>query len=340
MKTYFERREYLKGCILGWLICTVMGVMISCFLFGVFVMFFFLAFSLVFGAFFIVFNYRRYSKVLEGIETVATQMDLVLSDEKTMIKDAYEEGSLGILYTNFEKLVRMLQEGKQREEAEKLFLKEIMSDISHQLKTPLASLRVFTDLLLQDSVKNPAEQKKILKESDAQLERMEWMVLSMLKLARIESKSITFEKKEVILRHILENALSAVEYLIQNRQQVAKIDCPEDIKIATDEGWLTEALINLIKNASDYTKEGGEIKVKAVQNELYIKIMIEDNGCGIPEKDLPHIFKRFYRVNSEVNPNSVGIGLSLTKSIVEGLDGSILVRSKVMEGTTFTILFK
>ena len=166
------------------------------------------------------------------------------------------------------------------------------------------------------------------------------MVLSMLKLARIESKSIQFEKKEVLLNNVLENALSAVAYLVQNKQQVAKIECSDEILIVTDEAWLVEALINLIKNASDYTGQGGEIRIKAVKNELYTKIMIEDNGCGIDEKDLPHIFKRFYRANSEVNPNSVGIGLSLAKSIIEGLDGSILVRSKVAEGTTFTILFK
>ena len=152
MKTYFERRNYLNGFIICWLICTITGLVASYCLFDGLVMLFCLVLSILFGVVFVGYDYRRYCKILEGVESVSNQMDLILSDERIVIADVHKEGSIGILYSNFEKLVRMLQEGKQREEAEKIFLKEIMSDISHQLKTPLASLRFFMDLLIQEQV--------------------------------------------------------------------------------------------------------------------------------------------------------------------------------------------
>lgn len=260
-------------------------------------------------------------------------------------REVYKQGTMGLLYTNYYKMVTALRESRMKEGREKEFLKDTISDISHQLKTPLASLKVFVELLYDDKITEEKKRKEVLQEAEKQLNRMEWMVLAMLKLARIEAGSIQFEKGDCNAREIIHAAGEAVDYLLKKRHQRVKILWPEaseggnGVKLVCDREWLTEAIINLLKNASDYSPENTEIKVRVEENNLFTAIHIEDEGVGIPEEELPHIFKRFYRVSNEVNPGSVGIGLSLTKSIVEGMDGKITVRSEVGKYTCFTIRF-
>ena len=283
--------------------------------------------------------YINYSHILSGMEEVSQIMDDVINTGKELPKEEYKEGTIGMLYTRLYQMVGILKEGRDRELNEKIFLRDIISDISHQLKTPLASLNVFIDLLLDDKVTEPEKVKQILNEASNQLSRMEWMVLSMLKLARIEAGAIQFQRKEHRLCDILEQAGDSVRFLLQEREQKYYIDCGEDVMLVCDGDWLTEALINLIKNASDYSDEGKEICIEVEDTGAYCRIYVKDEGMGIEEAELPNIFKRFYRVNHAVNPNSVGIGLSLTKSIVEGMGGSIKVRSEVGKYTWFVITF-
>ena len=224
-----------------------------------------------------------------------------------------------------------------------------MSDISHQLKTPLASMSVFIDLLLNDKIDSPEERKKILSEAGNQVNRMEWMVLSMLKLARIEAGAVQFEKKETEISSILDEVRGAISYLTNSRNQKLIINCPEDIMVQTDPEWMTEAIINIVKNASDYScsldenrlgtgeEQSSAIEIDVEKNAVFTRIYIRDHGIGMSEETMTHIFDRFYRASNEVNPNSVGIGLSLSKSIVEGLGGRISVDSKLGEGSCFKI---
>ena len=185
----------------------------------------------------------------------------------------------------------------------------------------------------------------MLREAGKQLDRMEWMVLAMLKLARIEAGSVQFEKKECDVIEVLRTAEDAVSYLLEKRKQRVEIKGKEDntdigsVKVCCDKEWLTEAIINLLKNASDYSGENTCITIRTEENNLFTRIQIEDEGVGISEEVIPHIFKRFYRVDNAVNPGSVGIGLSLTKSIVEGMGGTIKVKSEVGKYTCFTITF-
>lgn len=213
------------------------------------------------------------------------------------------------------------------------------------MKTPLASLKVFVELLYEDKIKEEEKRKEVLREAENQLNRMEWMVLAMLKLARIEAGSVQFEKRRCDVREMLHTAMEAVDYLLDKRHQRIEFFLPEGtgeestVSLLCDKEWLTEAIINLLKNASDYSPEDTVIRIAVEENNLFTAIHIEDEGVGIPEEALPHIFKRFYRVSNEVNPGSVGIGLSLTKSIVEGMGGRITVRSEVGKYTRFTIRF-
>ncbi|MCM1499657.1 MAG: HAMP domain-containing histidine kinase [Clostridium sp.] len=288
---------------------------------------------------FYIIGYRRLNKVYEEIENVSALMTDVIEKDEEPPSEEYREGSVGILYSNFYKMLYVLKQSRNREMEEKIFLRDIISDISHQLKTPLASMNVFVDLLLEDKIKEPEKRKQILTETANQLDRMEWMVLSMLKLARIEAGAIQFEQSDRRLKPLLMQAAEGVQFLVQEREQTLQVNCTENTSLVCDGDWLVEAIINLLKNASDYSGNGKRIWIEVEQTAVYTRISINDEGTGIPEKEIPNIFKRFYRVHQEVNPNSVGIGLSLTKSIVEGMGGSIHVKSEEGSYTCFTITF-
>lgn len=284
-------------------------------------------------------SYHNLDVVYSEIENISEIMADVMEEGEEPPEEEYKEGVIGVLYTNFYKMVGVLKESKKREQDEKNFLRDIISDISHQLKTPLTSLMVFVDLLLENKVEDKEKQKQILTEAGNQLNRMKWMVLSMLKLARIEAGAIQFAKTETVLKPLLIQAEEGISFLIKERNQKVIVDCEEDIFFLCDGDWLVEAVINLLKNASDYSGNDTSIRVEVEQTKVYIRIYIKDEGPGIPEKEIPNIFKRFYRVHQEVNPNSVGIGLSLTKSIIEGMGGSIHVKSEEGKYTWFIITF-
>ncbi len=304
---------------------------------------------------------REVGRAYYAVEKTANMMvDLMQDSERELVAEL-DEGSIGILNSNFEKLVNMFREGKRKEAEEKEFLKDVMSDISHQLKTPLASLNIFIDLLLNDKLDSEEERKKVLREAENQMTRMQWMVLSMLKLARIEARVIDFNIRKTSVSAVLDEVRGAVRYLLDAKKQKLTVEfeadgksdsgkdveaengsdsiaeSDRDIYVLADPEWLTEALINIVKNASDYSDEGSSIEIYVEANSVFARVYIRDHGIGIPESELPNIFKRFYRVSSEVNPNSVGIGLALSKSIVEGMDGQIRVNSTVGEGTEFQV---
>lgn len=341
MKSDFERKRFIQRfVILAVILLAVVGIGIR-FLFGgdekrIAVILLMLAVGLVI-LFFI--SYREIGHTYREIEHVSDEMLRVLQGEDELPEEEYMQGTIGILYTNFYKMVTFLKESKEREMSEKVFLRDIMSDISHQLKTPLASLNVFIDLLLDDSFTDEEKRMRVLNESKNQLTRMEWMVLSLLKLARIEAGAIQFDRKECDLKLLLLQARDSVTYLTESREQEVYVICEDGRKLVCDGDWLVEAIINLLKNASDYSPEKTEITVEVEHNPVFTRIYVKDHGMGIAEKDLGNIFKRFYRVHHDVNPNSVGIGLSLTKSIVEGMGGKITVRSEEGTYTWFIITF-
>lgn len=291
------------------------------------------------------FLYKRFVAIYSNVDTISGLMEGVIEGEVDYTAEVFQQGSMGILYTNFYKMVTILRESRMKEGKEKEFLKETISDISHQLKTPLASLKVFVELLYDEKITEETKKKQVLMEAGKQLDRMEWMVLAMLKLARIEAGSIQFEKKECEVKKVLIAAVEAVEYLLDKKKQRIRIlwpegmENPQGVRMCCDKEWLTEAIINLLKNASDYSDNNTSITIRVEENHLFTRICVEDEGVGIEEADLPHIFKRFYRVNNAVNPGSVGIGLSLTKSIVEGMGGNIRVKSRVGEYTCFVLTF-
>lgn len=341
MQSDFERNKFKK---IYWLNAALLLVVLTCWLAAVWQELSWrlagtVGLVLVFLIIIYWIAYRRLDTVYREIENVSGIMTDIMEHGTEPPIEEYKEGTVGILYSNFYKMVGVLQESRNREMKEKAFLRDIISDISHQLKTPMSSLMVFVDLLLEGKVDDPDKQKQILTEAANQLNRMEWMVLSMLKLARIEAGAIQFEKKKTMLKQLLLQAAEGVQFLVKDRGQELSVECEPDYELECDGDWLVEAIINLLKNASDYSGENKRIRVEVEQTNVYTRIYVKDEGPGIPEEEIPNIFKRFYRVHSQVNPNSVGIGLSLTKSIIEGMGGSIHVKSEEGSYTWFVLTF-
>ena len=248
------------------------------------------------------------------------------------------EGDYSKLASAFNKMKGVIRNNINDLKKEKNFLVEILSDISHQLKTPLASMIIYNDILL-DKELSKDKRDIILLSNQEQLNRMRWLIQSILKLARLDANAITFEKENFCVNETIQNSIDALEMNI-NKKNI-RIIFKDDIEVFFEHDilWLEEAFINLIKNCIEHTEAFGKIIVELLENPIYIRVIIEDNGEGINEKDLPNIFNRFYKGKTSIKSDSVGIGLALSKSIFEAHNGTIEVHSKIGVGTKFIITF-
>lgn len=250
----------------------------------------------------------------------------------------YTEGDISQFYTMYTKMVTAIRQSRDKETKEKEFLQDLIADISHQLKTPLATLTIYQDLLCNPNV--PDEKKKeMLNLMGGQLSRMEWLILSLLKLARLESGSIEFIMKKQHLLPTLQLAVQNISMLSEAKNQTISVICDEALTLNHDRDWLAEALTNILKNATEYAPKDSTIEVSVETTPVMTMIHIKDYGVGIEPESQNNIFKRFYRAKSDVNENSIGIGLSLSKGIVEGQGGDITVNSQVGKYSCFTVGF-
>lgn len=252
------------------------------------------------------------------------------------MKNRNQEGQIGLLKTELIKMINILKEKVELLNNEKIFLNEVISDISHQLKTPMTSLIILNDLMYEDL---PKETKiEFLDKIKSQLNRMEWLIKSMLKLSKVEAKVIDFEKKEVKVSELIKKSISPSLIPMEIKNIELTVNGDENISYIGDINWSCEAFVNIIKNCVEHTDTNGKINISYEENPLYCEIVIKDNGEGIDKKDLPHIFKRFYKGKSSKD-DSVGIGLAMAKSIIESQNGDIYVKSEKNKGSEFHIIF-
>lgn len=262
----------------------------------------------------------------------------VLEGRFYQIEQENEEGELAKLTYSFNNMSTVIRNQMLSLQNEKQFLMQLLTDISHQLKTPLASLMMFNELLSEKDMEQ-AQRNKFLQSSQIQLRRMEWLIKSLLKLAKLDAGAITFKKLPQSLNETILHSLDLIKRQADDKNIEVKLHIEDEIKMVHDREWLSEALINMMKNAIEHTQSGGNIIVSAKKAQLFYHISIADSGEGIDSEQLPHIFERFYRANKQQQSDSVGIGLSLSKSIIEGQGGMIEVKSEKGYGTRFEILF-
>lgn len=249
-----------------------------------------------------------------------------------------ETGALYKLFTSIDQLATALQGKNDAEHKAKEFLKDTISDISHQLKTPIAALNMYTEIILEEPDNINAVQD-FSQKSLQSLARMEQLIQSLLKIVRLDAGGIIFEKKQYFVSELVARATNNLltRANIEKKQIIIKGNTSE--LLFCDLEWTGEAVGNLIKNALDYTAPGGSVYIEWERSSMMMRLSVSDDGCGISQEDIHHIFKRFYRSKQSSVKQGVGLGLPLAKAIIEGQGGLLSVQSGYREGTTFTISF-
>lgn len=249
-----------------------------------------------------------------------------------------DEGDLYRLFHEVNTLVTILNAHAENEERAKTFMKDTISDISHQLKTPLAALNIYNGLL-QEEVDGHPELREFTSLSEQELDRIETLVQNLLKITRLDAGTIVFEKSP-------ENVSDMMSYIKRHfacrAEQEGKsliLSGDEEVELFCDRNWLTEAISNIVKNALDHTAAGAEIRITWRAFASVVQIIVSDDGSGIHPEDLPYIFKRFYRSRFSKDKQGIGLGLPLAKAVIEEHNGTVEVNSTLGVGTTFTVNF-
>lgn len=248
------------------------------------------------------------------------------------------EGNIYQLLASVDQLATMLQAENDTEQKTKEFLKNTISDISHQLKTPLSALMMYQEII-ESEPNNPETVKEFSFKIGTALKRIEQLIQSMLKITRIDAGSIYFEKSNYSISNILNHAINELTTRANNEKKEIVIDGDLEQILYCDIEWTGEAVGNIVKNALDHTDAGGKITISWERTPAMIRIFITDNGHGIAQEDIHHIFKRFYRSKNTSDSQGIGLGLPLAKAIVEGQGGILSVQSERLQGTTFTLSF-
>ena len=251
------------------------------------------------------------------------------------------EDELCNLRNELYKITIMLKEQAEMEQKEKKELATSISDISHQLKTPLTSISILLDNMRENSDMDKETRMKFIHEIKRQIEWINWLVISLLKLSRLDANVVIFNKNQINVSKLIKEVTQNLAIPIEIKNQ--KVIVPEEatnkqISFIGDYKWQLEAFTNIVKNCVEHTPENKNIYIDYEQNNLYTKIIIRDEGEGIDKKDVSHIFERFYK-GKNASENSIGIGLALAKTIIEKENGHIICKSEIGVGTTFEIKF-
>lgn len=248
------------------------------------------------------------------------------------------EGSLSQLFGLIDQLATMLQSKSETEHRTKEFLKSTISDISHQLKTPLAALTMYQEII-EDEPDNADTVREFSHKIGIAIKRIEQLIQSMMKITRLDSGSILFEKSSCYILELISHSINELTTRAESENKQIRIEGDTEQQLVCDLEWTSEAIGNIVKNALDHITSGGVVQITWERTPVMLRIFISDNGSGIAPEDIHHIFKRFYQSKHSLDTPGIGLGLPLAKSIIEGQGGFISVQSEVSEGTTFTISF-
>lgn len=250
----------------------------------------------------------------------------------------FNEGELSILKNEISKTTTMLRQVADNSVKDKLNLKDSLGDISHQLKTPLTSITIMIDNILDNPDMDEKTRKSFLINIKREILNINFLVMSLLKLSKFDANVVKFNKENVYLKDIIIESIKNVSMIKELKNITIKVSGDDNIKLLCDFKWQVESITNILKNSIEHTSEYGTVEVNYSENKLYTRILIKDNGKGIDSNDLPHIFDRFYK-GENGSDDSFGIGLSLSKTIIEKEGGSITVKSTPNIGTIFTIKY-
>ena len=282
--------------------------------------------------------FHYFSRQNKMMEDAVSAISAFLDGNESARIACDEEGEIYRLFHSVNTLATVLNAHAQKEKHAREFLKSTISDISHQLKTPLAALNIYNGILLDEVQELPAV-REFVTLSEQELDRIETLVRNLLKIAKLDAGSIALEKSMENVADMMRDIELHFVYRAKQEKKEMILTGSDEVTLLCDRDWLTEAVSNLVKNAFDHTAEGGHIQIEWKQIANLIQVIIKDDGKGIHPEDIHHIFKRFYRSRFSQDTSGIGLGLPLAKAIVEAHDGNITVDSVWGEGTTFTVSF-
>ena len=326
---YLRNRDVLREVLISFVISVVCMFITYPVIGGYAFLFLFLAIVLVGIHYY--FSIKRY----EQIARLSLSLDKVLHGSAIRIDEQYE-GELSILSDEISKMVIKLNEQTELLQKDKVRLTNAIADIFHQMRTPLTSINLSLTVLNDEHLSDDKAlyyRRNIKK----QLEKLQWLIETLLKMSKIDAKTAIFHRQEIFVKDILTKAMEPFAIPMELKDQKLILSCTNE-KIYVDDQWTMEAFGNLIKNAMEHTPDGGTIQLIASENPLFTEIIIQDNGEGIPEEDIPYMFERFYK-GKNAKPESVGIGLAFARMIITAQDGTISVRNNPNGGACFSVRF-
>ena len=292
-----------------------------------------ITFTIIITAIFFIYNRKKEKNIEEIIEYIKQ-----INKKNYELKiDSVSEDELSILKNEIYKTTIMLKETAENSKKDKINLKKSLEDISHQIRTPLTSIIIMLDNISDDQKMDKKTKNNFIREIKRNIININFLVENILKLSKIESNTIEYKKENVNLITIIEDSIKNVSLLCDLKNIKIIVTGEKNIKILCDIKWQIEAITNILKNCIEYSEENQKIYIEYSQNNVYTKVTIKDSGKGIANKDLPNIFKRFYKGKNS-SKDSIGIGLALSKAIIEEDNGNINVISS-NKGTIFTIKY-
>ena len=279
-----------------------------------------------------------FGKRLSAFTSVLCQtLDHMIEGNEAPLRPEDSETMLARICYRLSRLYQIMQENRRKVDEERRELQSLISDISHQVKTPVSNLKMAADTLLEKPV-SEAERIDFIRGIFSQTDKLDFLFQVLVKTSRLETGVIQLEKKPGRLFDTVAQAMSGIVYAAEKKEITVSVDCSEDLTVSHDGKWTSEALFNLLDNAVKYTPAGGKIAVSVVLWEMYVEIKVTDTGKGISESNQAAIFRRFYREEEVHEQQGVGIGLYLAREIVTRQGGYIKVVSEPDKGSEFSIM--
>lgn len=265
-------------------------------------------------------------------------LDCVLN-QKEISHSEVKEGEFSALVSKIGRIQQMLGRQVEQAEEEKEQVKSLVSNMSHQLKTPLANLSIYTDIL--DNPKLDDEKRQEMNgKMKKQIEKLDWIIGSLMKMVKLEQDVIVFEAQALSIRQTILEAIDAVYEKVEKKGLSITSEPYDDVRLYHNRKWTAEGFVNILENAVKYTKPGGSIQIRVRSYEMYTEVQFIDNGCGIHDDEIPHIFRRFYRGKETGDVEGSGIGLYLSSLIFEKEKGYMTVKSEYGDGSCFSVFLQ
>ncbi len=306
------------GSAVGFFIGTACGVLV-------------LVLGIVYTGAHLLVTLKRYRRIAQ----LSAELDRILHGKGSEGLSACTEGELSVLHSEIYKMTVRLRETAENLTTEKSRLADSLADISHQLRTPLTSMHLLLTML-GDTGLEETRRAELLGELHSMLSRIDWLVNALLKLSKLDAETVQLRRDTLPLAELLDQSCGPLRLPMELREQTLTIEATGEL--CGDAAWTAEALGNILKNCMEHTPAGGTITIRAAENPLYVEIVISDTGTGISEKDLPHIFERFYK-GQDAGAGSFGIGLALARTIITSQNGTLKAGNLPDGGAVFTARF-